>query len=297
MEIDTGTAISDIDEIPEQTYLHFAQEALLLDYEQIKKQTCKDPILGRVLNFVRDGWPEQCDISALKPYFNRKSEIYEKLGCLMWGYRSTDHCSTGESPSMLMMGRRLRTHLDLLKPDRHNKVLKSQIRQVEAAGGLDRKLEVGSDVWYRQYLKGEKWQPGSVSHSLGSTDYSIIDKNGNVIHRHIDQLRRRSRKSLACTVSSKLNDSNLGEPKFPKTLDTQPPQSSKVVVSPAPEQTPLVRRVAEREKEDKDCFLTPEKELTQPVDTVPNTSTSTPAPTQPRPIRKCRLVNVPKYKF
>ncbi|KAL4720358.1 hypothetical protein ACJJTC_016240 [Scirpophaga incertulas] len=59
------------------------------------------------------------------------------------------------------------------------------------------------------------------------------------------------------------------------------------------EQTPLVRRVAEKEKEDKDCFLTPEKELTQPVDTVPNTSTSTPAPTQPRPIRKCRLVNVP----
>ncbi|KAL4705607.1 hypothetical protein ACJJTC_012854 [Scirpophaga incertulas] len=209
---------------------------------------------------------------------------------------STDHSSTGESPSMLMKGRRLRTHLDLLKPDRHNKVLKSQIRQVEA-GGLDRKLEVGSDVWYRQYLKGEKWQPGSVSHSLGSTDYSIIDKNGNLIHRHIYQLRRRSRKSLACTVSSKLNDSNLGEPKSPQTMHTQSPQSSKMVFSPAPEQTPLVRSVAKREKEDKDCFLTPEKEVSQPVDTVPNTSTSTPAPTQPRPIRKCRLVNVPRYKF
>ena len=70
-------------DIPEQTYLHFAQEALLLDYNKIKTQTTKDPVLGRVLRFVRDGWPDRCELDGLKPYFNRKSELYEELGFLM----------------------------------------------------------------------------------------------------------------------------------------------------------------------------------------------------------------------
>lgn len=74
------------DEIPEQTYLHYAQEALLLDYHQIKKQTLKDPILSRVLSYLRDGWPDFCEITGLRPYFNRKSELYEVLGCIMWGH-------------------------------------------------------------------------------------------------------------------------------------------------------------------------------------------------------------------
>lgn len=32
---------------PEQTYLHFASEALLLDYHKLKKETASDRILSR----------------------------------------------------------------------------------------------------------------------------------------------------------------------------------------------------------------------------------------------------------
>ncbi|XP_037300582.1 uncharacterized protein K02A2.6-like [Manduca sexta] len=73
--------------MPEQTYLHFAQDTLLLDYNEIKRCTARDPILGRLLGFIRDGWPTDCEISVMQPYFNRKNELYEELGCVMWGHR------------------------------------------------------------------------------------------------------------------------------------------------------------------------------------------------------------------
>ncbi|XP_063535549.1 uncharacterized protein K02A2.6-like isoform X1 [Cydia strobilella] len=75
------------DAIPEQTYLHFAQDALLLDYNKIKYYTMRDPVLARVLTFIREGWSDSCDFDTLKPYFNRKSELYDELGCVMWGHR------------------------------------------------------------------------------------------------------------------------------------------------------------------------------------------------------------------
>lgn len=41
------------DSIPEQTFLHFAQDALLLNYNDIKSQSSKDRLLSRVLSYTR----------------------------------------------------------------------------------------------------------------------------------------------------------------------------------------------------------------------------------------------------
>lgn len=71
----------------EQTYLHFANEALLLDYSTLRRATLNDRLLGRVLNYVRNGWPSENEIKELQPYFNRRKEIYEELDCVMWGHR------------------------------------------------------------------------------------------------------------------------------------------------------------------------------------------------------------------
>lgn len=44
------------EDLPEQTYLHFASEALLLDYTQLKSLTQRDPVLGRVPTELRKRW-------------------------------------------------------------------------------------------------------------------------------------------------------------------------------------------------------------------------------------------------
>lgn len=77
----------DILKYPEQSYLHYVNNSMLLDYQEIKKQTSRDPLLSRILGYIRDGWPEHNEIRSLQPYFNRKTELYEELGCIMWGHR------------------------------------------------------------------------------------------------------------------------------------------------------------------------------------------------------------------
>lgn len=79
--------VSTEQDLPEQTYLHFATDALLLDYKVIKKETANDPILSRVTSYITDGWPPGTEIRELKPFFNRKQELYCELGCIMWGQR------------------------------------------------------------------------------------------------------------------------------------------------------------------------------------------------------------------
>ncbi|XP_049886412.1 uncharacterized protein K02A2.6-like [Pectinophora gossypiella] len=71
----------------EQSFLHFASDALLLDNGEIRRYTRSDPILGRVLLYVENGWPQSVDIEGLRPYWNRRNELYTELGCIMWGHR------------------------------------------------------------------------------------------------------------------------------------------------------------------------------------------------------------------
>ncbi|XP_028164488.1 uncharacterized protein K02A2.6-like isoform X2 [Ostrinia furnacalis] len=375
----------------EQTYLHFATEALLLSNETIKKETQKDPLLGRIISYIQDGWPADVDIKELKPYFNRKSELYLEMGCIMWGhrlvipnvcrdkvlrelhdthtgivkmkslarsyvwwpgldeaierqcgacgvcaalsgappahaprswpwptrpwsrihidflgpiagmkflviidatskwiecfkmdhttaskvierlrdtfarfglpkqivsdngppfsssefsqfcnnngidhiftapyhpssngaaenavkvckrvikkaimtrmdvdtalyrflliYRNTSHNTTGDSPAKLLLGRNLRTRLDCLKPDREKRIGKLQEKQENSAGGVSREVKVGEEVWFKNYNDDVQWKKGKVIEKLGDTDYRISLKDGQCIHRHIDQLK------------------------------------------------------------------------------------------------------------
>ena len=55
----------------------------------IKSETDKDPLLNKVLQFVRNGWPVDdptCE-KDLQPYFKKKDELSVHSGCLLWGSR------------------------------------------------------------------------------------------------------------------------------------------------------------------------------------------------------------------
>lgn len=49
----------------------------------------------------------------------------------------------------------------------------------------------GDPVYIRNYSSGEKWTPGKVKETTGSRVVKVETDNG-VVHRHMDQLRRRS---------------------------------------------------------------------------------------------------------
>ena len=55
----------------------------------IKSETDKDPLLNKVLQFVRNGWPVDdptCE-KDLQPYSKKKDELSVHSGCLLWGSR------------------------------------------------------------------------------------------------------------------------------------------------------------------------------------------------------------------
>ena len=53
----------------------------------IKKETSRDPVLSRVLQFVLNGWPDICDSDNLKPFWSKQLELSAQQGCLLWGNR------------------------------------------------------------------------------------------------------------------------------------------------------------------------------------------------------------------
>ena len=57
-----------------------------IDVYDVIKYTNQDPILQRVLEYTKRGWPSKVD-DVLKPYYTRRNEITIENDCLVWGSR------------------------------------------------------------------------------------------------------------------------------------------------------------------------------------------------------------------
>lgn len=64
--------ISFVDELPVQA-------------SDISQSTRKDPTRSRVREFTLNGWPNYKEDEALRPFFNRMTELFEEHGCVFWG--------------------------------------------------------------------------------------------------------------------------------------------------------------------------------------------------------------------
>ena len=116
--------------------------------------------------------------------------LNNKLTTFLLAYRNTPHSTTGEAPSQLFLGRRLRTRLDLLKPDLRLKISNRQIDQTVTKGGaVTREFSIGQTVIARNYTGSTKWVPGIIRTQLGPLSYEVEVKPGLVWRRHTDQLR------------------------------------------------------------------------------------------------------------
>ena len=59
----------------------------------------------------------------------KSGTLSDKIARFLFAYRNTPHSTTGVSPAELLMGRKLRSPLDLLKPDLHFRVEGRQEKQ------------------------------------------------------------------------------------------------------------------------------------------------------------------------
>ena len=139
---------------------------------------------------------------ALRAAMAEKKPLSQKLANFLLAYRTTPHAMTGETPAMLLMGRNIRTRLDVLKPNIRKRVEeKQQDQELKSSHSPTRKLDVGEAVIARNYRGGNKWVPGIITAQSGPFSYEVRVAPNTVWRRHIDQLRE-----SAITVNPNTDD-------------------------------------------------------------------------------------------
>ena len=94
---------------------------------------------------------------------------------------------------MLLLGRPLRTRLDLLDPSSEARVLDQQTNQVLNHSGRNIEFEEGDKVLVRDYSQNkEKWIQATVTERTGPVSYKVLDTNSKELKRHCDQMLRDS---------------------------------------------------------------------------------------------------------
>lgn len=109
-------------------------------------------------------------------------------------YRSTTHCSSGETPAKLMFGRELITNFDRLKPNLLSEIEKKLDERIAKENRSVRKnFEPGEEIAFRTYGKHSKsWSKGVIERRIGTNVYLCRTKEDKIVKRHADQILKNS---------------------------------------------------------------------------------------------------------
>ena len=144
-------------------------------------------------------------------------------------YRNTPHKSTGRSPAELLLGRRIRTKLDLL-----NHYMDKALTQQKVYHDTRAKFSsfsIGDLVWVGR-PEGKGYESGCIMRKTGPLSY-IVNVNGIERRKHADQLRKRMAESDV--------ESEEAEDTPPKTTAEMEPHNLEQLIHPHTSQ-PVYRR-------------------------------------------------------
>ena len=154
--------------------------------------------------------------------------LEDRVMKFLFKYRITPQSTTGQSPSDLLFGRRLRSHFDLLRPDLGAKIRQKQNSQKQAHDlhARERCFEMDDQVLAKNFKQGSPWLPGVIVNKRSATSLLVRLSDDSVIRRHPDQLRHRSTDfPLDSPLPNDSTDDVLAWPDFPTVQDPFPPTS------------------------------------------------------------------------
>ena len=142
-----------------------------------------------------------------------EADVETKLARFLFHHRSTP-TATGISPSELFLKRRMRTQLELLRPDLQERIRHQQQKTVDRYKAHSPPFEVDDPIFVRNYSSGPRWIPARIVSVSGSSNFDVESEDGRILHRHPDQIRRR------CTSSHNVIDDDdcLPNPPSPPPL-------------------------------------------------------------------------------
>ena len=119
--------------------------------------------------------------------------IAQCLASFLLSYRNTPHATTNVPPSVLFMGRPLRTRLDIMRPDTTAVVSEKQAEQKQQHDqhSQTRELLLGQSVLVRDFHGSSKWVEAVLKQRLGPLTYLVKLDSGMLWRRHVDHIRTR----------------------------------------------------------------------------------------------------------
>ncbi|XP_043502770.1 uncharacterized protein K02A2.6-like [Polistes fuscatus] len=106
----------------------------------------------------------------------------------------TPQSADSDSPAELLMGRKLQTVLDAIRPDRSTHATTRGSKRVSWEPRVEsepsRAFTIGASVFARNFGQGSNWMPGEILQQTGPVTYEVR-VGDSIIRRHIDQLRHR----------------------------------------------------------------------------------------------------------
>ena len=126
-----------------------------------------------------------------------EGSMEDRLIMFLFKYRVTPQTTTGLSPAQLLMGRRLRTRLDLLHPDISQKVMEKQQKLVSSK--TPHRFQVGDKLFARNF-HDPQWIPVKVTRVTGPLS------GDSVLRRYVDHLRFRYSDGPLSTQQSDASD-------------------------------------------------------------------------------------------
>ena len=142
----------------------------------------------------------------------------QRLASFLLSYRSMPHTTTHETPSELFLKRKLRTRMDLIKPDVNKAVCAEQAKQKSHYDSHSKSREyfVGQNVQAHNFRTGSRWVAGVIVERLGPLTYLVQVDSGVFWRRHVDHLR------VAPDALSKQNDTVSANSPLQPDLPSQP---------------------------------------------------------------------------
>lgn len=146
--------------------------------------------------------------------------IQDVLSKFLLMYRVTPHTTTGVSPSELLMGRRIRSRLDMWFPSVEKKVNEAQRKQ-KANRDNHKHLRVFAPedkVLVKNFRGTEpKWLAGTVIQRDGQLSYLVRLANQVVVRRHVDHIRARDYEVLGTPPETSEEDLSMVYPSVGST--------------------------------------------------------------------------------
>eukprot|EP00731_Ephydatia_muelleri_P012399 Em0006g1293a len=150
----------------------------------------------------------------------------------------------------MLLGRRPRSHLDLLHPDISPKVTQRQERQKEAHDqhAKYRKFQNGDLVYARNFHGSPTWVPGVVTAMSGPVSMVIQLEDGQAMRRHTDHIKARSTTSepqVPKTTTAVQQDDIVDLPDIQEEAATRDEEGPPMVDIPVPLADAVIQAVPE----------------------------------------------------